>query len=74
MKLVTWLMLLGLIVLHHDFWFWSDSTLIGGWLPIGLGWHIVLSLIAAGFWFGVVKLAWPTRVDEESPVDEGSAA
>lgn len=74
MKLATWLMLLGLIVLHHDFWFWTDSTLISGWLPIGLAYHIGLTLVAVAFWCFVVKTAWPPTQADASSGEEGSAS
>jgi hypothetical protein len=64
MKPVPWLILLVLVAAHHDFWFWNDSTLLGGWLPIGLGYHIALSIVAAVFWLFTVKTAWP--VDDEA--------
>ena len=73
MKLATWLRLLGLIVLQHDFWFWSDSTLIGGWLPIGLAYHIGLTLVVVAFWCFVVKTAWPANQPGASS-SEGSSS
>lgn len=74
MNRTLWLMLLALIVLHHDFWFWTDSTLISGWLPIGLAYHIGLTLVAVAFWCFVVKTAWPTTPPDASSGEEGSAS
>ncbi len=53
-----------LIVLHHDFWFWEDSRLVMGFLPIGMAYHIGISIIAAAFWFWAIQYAWPTDVDD----------
>jgi len=74
MNRVSWLILFVLVVLHHDFWFWSDSTLIAGWLPIGLAYHMGLTLVAVAFWCFVVKTAWPSTQPEASSGDEGSAS
>lgn len=71
MNRIAWLTLLVLVAMHHDFWFWNDSSLLGGWLPIGLAYHIALSIVAAGFWLFVVKTAWPA--ESQSPADEGSS-
>jgi hypothetical protein len=61
------IVLLGVVVLmalHHDFWLWSDRTLIFGFLPSGLAWHASYSLVAAAFWILVMKFAWPTELEE----------
>lgn len=59
MKTVIWLVLVALVLLHHDYWFWDDPTLVGGWMPVGMLYHIGLSLAASAFWFAAVKFAWP---------------
>ena len=55
---------LVLMVLHHDFWLWSDRTLVFGFLPSGLAWHAGYSVVAALFWYLVMKYAWPTEIEE----------
>lgn len=55
---------LVLMFLHHDFWLWSDRTLIFGFLPSGLAWHASYSIVAAAFWFVVMKLAWPQQIED----------
>lgn len=66
MKPVVWIMLAALLVLHHDWWFWTDATLVFDWCPIGLFYQIVLSLVAGGFWFYVVKCHWPSELAESN--------
>lgn len=59
MKYVVWGLVMLLVVIHQDTWFWEDSTLVGGIVPIGLFYHVCLS-IAAGFtWFLATRFAWP---------------
>ncbi len=45
-----WMALLALVILHHDWWFWDDGRLLFGFLPIGLGYHALISLAAAALW------------------------
>lgn len=59
MKAVVWGLVLLLIILHHDVWFWEDATLIGGVVPIGLFYHGLISLAAGFTWFLATKFAWP---------------
>ena len=54
-----WLALIVLILLHHDWWFWSDATLLFGFLPIGLAYHIGISLAAGALWAVAVFYAMP---------------
>ena len=55
---------LVLMVLHHDFWLWSDRTLLFGFLPSGLAWHAGYSIVAALFWYFVMKFAWPQAIED----------
>ena len=72
MNRVPWLILLLLVAAHHDFWFWKDASLIGGWMPVGLALHIALSIVAAGFWLFAVRTAWP--VEEGAQVAESASS
>lgn len=65
MRSIVWPLLALLVILHHDFWFWNDATLVAGWFPIGLLYHVGLSIVAAGFWMFAVKCAWPRYLAEE---------
>ena len=48
-----------LLILHQDNWFWDDNTLLLGFLPIGLFWHACISIAASLTWFLATKIAWP---------------
>ncbi len=66
MKPAVLLSILGFIalfVLHHDFWNWSRTDLVLGFLPVGLAWHAGFSLVAACFWWLVSRFAWPSSVE-----------
>jgi len=53
-----------LLILHQDNWFWTDDTLVFGFMPIGLFWHACLSIAASVTWFLATKIAWP--IDDET--------
>lgn len=54
----------GLCLLYHDFWFWSDPTLVLGFLPVGLFYHVALSLLAGAAWWAVVRFGWPGWIED----------
>ena len=75
MRKLAWSLLGLLVILHHDFWFWDDPTLVAGWFPIGLLYHVGLSIVAAGFWLFVVKCVWPSALaDEQSSTGSTGAS
>ena len=49
-RTLFWLIFAALIVLHHDWWLWDDGTLVLGFLPIGLAYHVVFSVAAGCLW------------------------
>ena len=53
-----------LAVLHQDFWFWDDRTLVFGFLPMGLAYHALYSIAAAALWFAAIRLAWPVHIEQ----------
>ena len=50
-KKVVWGMVLLLIVLHQDVWFWESEYLVFGIVPIGLFYHACLSVAAGAVWY-----------------------
>ena len=62
-----WLAFLALVVLHHDWWFWNDGRLLFGFLPIGLGYHVVISLAAVALWAWACFWVWPEIFQDEEP-------
>ncbi|QDT70095.1 hypothetical protein MalM25_30400 [Planctomycetes bacterium MalM25] len=59
MHQVVWGLVLLLLILHQDVWFWSDGTLVFGFMPIGLFFHACLSVAASVTWFLATKHCWP---------------
>lgn len=53
-------------VLHQDVWFWhTTEPLIFGLFPVGLFYHIVYSIAAAGLMWLLVQYAWPSHLEQE---------
>lgn len=59
-----------LIILHQDNWFWEDSRLVFGFMPIGLFYHACISLAAAAVWFWAIHNCWPEKPEELIPQPE----
>jgi hypothetical protein len=62
MKHFLYLALVGLYLLHNDFFLWYDECLING-IPSGLLYHIVYCFAASLLMFLLIKFAWPTQLD-----------
>ena len=52
-----------LLILHQDNWYWTDGTLVFGFMPIGLFWHALISVGACLTWALATKIAWPVHED-----------
>lgn len=69
MRVVVWLIVLGLAVAHQDVWFWEDDRLVFGFIPVALAYHAGISIAASVTWFLATKHAWPRdRFAEPEPV------
>ncbi len=60
---IMWILFAALVILHHDWWFWNDPTLLFKFLPIGLGYQIAISLAASVLWAWAAFNAWPDHYD-----------
>ena len=61
---LVWGLVIVLGILHWDWWWWSNRTLVFGFLPLGLAYHALFSVLAGGVWALAVKYAWPTHLEE----------
>ncbi len=58
-----WLAALVMVVLHHDFWWYGDTSVVLGFLPVGLAYHVAYSVVAAGLWIAAIRYAWPHELE-----------
>lgn len=56
-------LVLTMIVLHQDVWFWKSSYLVFGFIPIGLAYHICFSIMAACLFALLVWKYWPAGLE-----------
>ena len=57
-------LVVALLILHQDFWWWNSiDPMLFGFMPIGLTYHVGLSIAAAFVWFLAMKYCWPADVD-----------
>ena len=70
MKKVVWGLVILLIILRQDIWFWSDSRLVFGFIPITLLYQVCISLGAGFVWYLATIYAWPFD-DSSSGSGEG---
>ncbi len=64
-RTLMWLLFAVLVVLHHDWWFWTDGTLLFGFVPVGLGYHMLVSIAAAVLWGWASWYAWPPELEDD---------
>jgi len=59
-----WVVIAALAFLHWDFWWWSDTRVVLGFLPIGLAYHGLYSITAGVVWALFMRVAWPDHLEE----------
>lgn len=64
--LIITILVITLIVLHQDNWLWENTTLVFGIVPIGLFFHICISIAASVTWFLATRIAWPAEIIEQA--------
>ena len=65
LRYVVIFMIIALMILHQDFWWWYDiEPLVFGFIPIGLAYHGGISLVSTVAWAMAIKFCWPDHVDE----------
>lgn len=65
MRKLVYILIVLLAVAHQDFWWWTTAEpLVFGFMPIGLAYHAVISIVAAILWALAVKYCWPIGVDD----------
>lgn len=65
-KALLTVLVLAFFALHQDIWFWREARpLVFGFVPIGLFYHACYSFGAAVILAILVKLAWPSHLEDE---------
>ena len=64
MKIFVYALIALLAIIHQDFWWWDNKSLVFGFMPLGLFYHALFSCMAAGVWAMAIKWAWPSDIEE----------
>jgi len=66
MKYFIFGLLVLLTIAHQDYWWRTDhTTLVFGYLPVSLAYHISISIMASVFWGLACYYCWPKRLEVE---------
>lgn len=63
-RLIISALVILLIVLHQDNWNWDSRTLVFGFIPLTLFYHVCISVAASATWYLATKIAWPAEIEE----------
>lgn len=67
-KLLLGGMILGMYILHQDSWNWGQfEPLWLGFVPVGLTYHVVYSVLAAVMMAVLVRFAWAKHLEGVGP-------
>lgn len=69
----VWIAFGVLFLLHQDSWWWDDRTLVLGYLPIGMFYHILFSIAATVLWVFAIRWAWPDHIEEWATTPDAHA-
>ena len=61
MKYAIWVLVVALLILRQDNWLWENDKLVFGFMPIGLFYHVCLSIAAAAVWWLVGRTLRPVE-------------
>ncbi len=67
MKYWIWGLMVLLVLLRNDFWFWQNNFLVLGFAPVILVHQVVISLAAATLWFLAIQYCWPQNLESDYP-------
>ena len=60
-----WAVVVLLIILHQDNWNWENDNAVFGIIPIGLFYHLCISIAASITWYVATRVAWPETFVEQ---------
>lgn len=66
-QLLLGILVLAVYLMHQDFWNWTRyEPMLFGFLPVGLSYHAIYSLVAAVTMAILVWFAWPSNLEDVS--------
>ncbi len=74
MKWVMAVVVLAVAVLHQDVWLWTNHSLVLGFLPIGLVYHLGYCILTSLTMWALVRYFWPAHLEMHEPALSTEAA
>ena len=74
MRTAVWVLVALLAILHYDFWYWDDTTLVFGFIPVGLAYQAGYSLACGILWAMAVTFAWPADLEAWADAGDDSSS
>jgi hypothetical protein len=74
MRYVVWSLVVLLVILHQDNWFWENDHLVFCLMPITLLYHAGISLAAGITWYLATVFAWPRGLEQQGSSTESGVA
>ncbi|HRX84234.1 MAG TPA: DUF3311 domain-containing protein [Phycisphaerae bacterium] len=66
MRKLVYAAIILLALAHQDFWWWNDiHPLVFGFIPVGLAYQALVSILAALLWWAATRYCWPRGVDDD---------
>ena len=62
-KIIIWSLFVVLFFMHQDFWWWNDSELVFGFMPMGLAYHAGFSIACSILGWLAIRFAWPDDLE-----------
>ena len=63
-KLILFLLIAAVYVLHQDYWNWKNAGLVFCVLPAGLAYHAAYSVVCSILMAVLVLSAWPSHLED----------
>lgn len=68
------LLVLAVVLLHQDTWFWNSRALVFGFLPIGLAYHAAYTLLCSMVLWTLILYVWPDQLEQDAEAEASAPA
>ncbi len=54
---------IAMLILHQDSWLWDNTSMVFGFMPVGLFYHACFSIAVAVLAVLAIKFIWPHKLE-----------
>lgn len=73
MRWILSLLVLVVVLLHQDTWFWNSKAAVFGFLPIGLAYHAAFTLLCSLTMWTLILYVWPEDLERDAEEETPAA-